>query len=238
MGSLDNQSVVIIGGTSGIGLATAIAARDAGAKVWAASRSGDKVNACREAHAKIEFAQVDTHDVGALNTLFDQAGSIDHIVGAATGADRTIAPFLEQTDEQFREAFNKFWGYTHVARNGIPRLADQGSLTLVSGSPARKSNPGMSSISCTGGAVEAFVRAIAIEVAPRRVNVVAPGLISTGMFDHFGDKKEETLGAMSKGLPLGRAGRPEEVAAAILLCMTNGYMTGNTVDVDGGTLLP
>lgn len=238
MNTLDQKKVVVIGGTSGIGLATAIGAKNAGAEVWAVSRSEDKIVQCRADHPGIHFDQLDTHDVDGLNKLFSGIGDIDHIVAAATGANRTMAPFMEQTDEQFREAFNKFWGYTHVARQGIPFLSETGSLTLVSGTPARKCNPGMSSVSCTGNAVEGFVRALAPEIAPKRVNVVAPGLIETGMFDHFGDNKPAAMENMGKGILLGRVGKPEEVAAAILLLLQNPYMTGTTIDVDGGVLLP
>ena len=238
MGNLENRNVVVIGGTSGIGLATAIGARDAGARVWAVSRSADKVSACREMYENITFDTLDTHDVDGLKSLFAGVGAIDHIVAAATGANRTMAPFMEQTDEQFREAFNKFWGYTNVARQGVPHLVDGGSLTLVSGTPARKCNPGMSSVSCTGSAVEGLVRALALEIAPKRVNAVAPGLINTGMFDNLGDNKPAALENMGKNIPLGRVGESDEVAAAVLLTMTNPYITGTTIDVDGGVLLP
>lgn len=230
--SLENQNVVVIGGTSGIGLATAVAAKAAGANVWAASRSQDKVDACASEHPGISFSSVDIHDVAALQSLFSEVGEINHIVAAATGAERTMAPFMDQTDEQFREAFNKFWGYTNVARHGVPHLAERGSLTFVSGTPARKCNPGMSAVSCTGNAVEGFTRALALEIAPKRVNAVAPGLIATGMFP------KDRLEQMGKAILLGRVGESEEVAQAILLLMTNPYMTGTTLDVDGGVLLP
>ncbi len=238
MGKLDGQNVVIIGGTSGIGLATAVQAQQAGANVWAASRSADKVSKCQEAWPHIQFRQADTHDVDSLNKLFEEVGVIHHLVAAATGANRTMAPFMEQSDDQFREAFNKFWGYTTVTRQGVPYVLENGSLTFVSGTPARKCNPGMSSVSCTGCAVEGLTRALALELAPRRVNAVAPGIIDTAMFDRFGDKKEAALANMGKNIPLGRVGQADEVAAAILLLMTNPYMTGTTIDVDGGALLP
>lgn len=238
MGKLDRQQVVIIGGTSGIGLATAVRAEQEGARVLAASRSADKVASCRAAHPDIHFSQVDTHDVQGLSELFESVDTINHLVACATGANRTMAPFMEQTDSQFREAFNKFWGYTNVARQGIPRLSENGSLTLVSGSPARKCNPGMSSVSTTGNAVEGFTRAIAIEIAPKRVNAVAPGVIATGMFGYRGGDLPEPLQRMGRNIPLGRTGHADEVAQAIILCMTNPYMTGTTIDVDGGILLP
>ena len=145
---------------------------------------------------------------------------------------------MSQSDEQFRAAFDKFWGYTHVVRQGVPHLVEDASITLVSGTPARKCNPGMISVSCTGCAVEGFIRALTPELAPIRINGVAPGIIDTPMFDHFGEKKAATLGAIGANFPLGRVGQPEEVAEAILLCMSNTYMTGVVIDVDGGALLP
>ena len=238
MNKLDNKNVVVIGGTSGIGLASAIQASAAGANVWAASRSKEKVDACAAAHEGINFSQVDTHDAQGLEQLFTKVGQIDHLVGAATGAERTMAPFMDQSEEQFREAFNKFWGYSNLARIGVPFLIANGSLTFISGTPARKCNPGMSSVSCTGSAVEGLTRALALELAPIRVNVVAPGFIATGMHDKFGDKKEEIFTAMGKNILLGRVGQAEEVAEAVMLAMTNNYMTGTTLDVDGGALLP
>ena len=235
---MDGMNVVVIGGTSGIGLATAISSAQRGATVFAAGRSLDKIEACQASYPEIQFRQVDTHDPEGLSALFSEAGPIHHLVGAATGATRTNGPFMSQTDEQFRAAFDKFWGYTHVVRQGVPHLVEDASITLVSGTPARKCNPGMISVSCTGCAVEGFVRALTPELAPIRINGVAPGIIDTPMFDHFGEKKAATLDAIGANFPLGRVGQPEEVAEAILLCMNNTYMTGVVIDVDGGALLP
>ena len=135
-------------------------------------------------------------------------------------------------------AFGKFWGYTEVVRQGVPHLDGEGSITLVSGVPARKCNPGMSSVSCVGNAVEGLGRALALELAPIRVNVVAPGIVSTGMFDWMGDAKDQNLNAMAANFPIPRAGQPWEVASAIMFFMTSTYTTGTCVDVDGGQLLP
>ena len=238
MGALDGQKVVIIGGTSGIGLATAVAAANEGAGVWAVSRSDDKVRQCQADYPGIQFGRLDVHDVPAMKTLFEGIGDIDHIIASATGATRTNAPFMEQTDEQFRAAFEKFWGYTNVARQGIPHLQQTGSLTFVSGFPARKCNTGMSSISCTGCAIEGLTRALALEVAPIRVNVVAPGIIDTAVFAALGDNRQQVLNQIGQNIPLGRVGLAEEVAGSILHTMQNTYMTGATLDVGGGNLLP
>ena len=235
---LKNKTVVIIGGTSGIGLATAVEANERGAIVHAASRSKDKVEAKALEHPDISFFQQDIHDSLGLEKSFQALGKIDHVVAVATGANRKNAPFMEQSPEEFKEAFNKFWGYTNVARLSLPLIRQEGSLTFVSGFPARKCNVGMSSISATGCAVEGLSRALALEVAPIRVNVVAPGIIDTEAFDRLGEGKSTALENMGKNIPIGRVGRPEEVGLAILHAMENPYMTGATIDIDGGILLP
>jgi len=120
----------------------------------------------------------------------------------------------------------------------VPFLTDDGSVTLVSGTPARKCKPGMSSISCVGNAVEGLVRAIAPEIGPKRINVVAPGTIDTTMHAWMGDNKDERLNAMTAGQAISRPGKPEEVAGAIVYLMTADYVTGTCIDVDGGLLLP
>src|SRR5690606_39043261 len=133
----------------------------------------------------------------ALRSLFQQVGQVDHLVGNATGANRTIAPFMEQSHEQFSEAFGKFWGYTTLVRTGVPFMAPTGSITLISGVVARKCPPGMSSISCVGNAVEGFCRAVAPEIAPVRLNTVAPGTIDTTMHEWMGKEKDERLQRMT-----------------------------------------
>lgn len=236
--SLKGKRVVIIGGTAGIGLAAAQAAAAAGAKVWAAGRSQAHIDkATAAANGSFEVRQADTHDVDALKAIFDEVGTIDHLVSAAVGGERTLKPFLEQTDEQFKAAYDKLWGYTNVVRTGAPYLAENGSITLVSGSPARKIRPAQSPLSCVGASVENLVRCLAVEMAPIRVNVVSPGTVDTAMFDAMGDAKEANLAGMTATHLIPRAGSSEEVADGILFVMQNRFVTGTTVDVDGGRIL-
>lgn len=236
---LKGQNVVVIGGTSGIGLATAIAAADLGAHVWAGGRSPEHLDKARDkaGDRPIRFVSVDTHDDAGLRELFAEVGRIDHLVSAATGGSRTLKPFVEQTEQQFQEAFGKLWGYARVARLGAGFMAGQGSMTFVSGAPARKYRPNMSALSCVGGAVENMVRCLALELSPLRVNAVSPGIIDTALFDWMGDEKEQRVAQMTRGQLVPRVGKPEEVASALIYLMGNGYATGTTVDVDGGQLL-
>ncbi|MEX1197605.1 MAG: SDR family oxidoreductase [Pseudohongiellaceae bacterium] len=235
---LKGKQVVVIGGTSGIGLATALAASQAGARVWAGGRSQAHREKAREVLGdEVELVTVDTHDDAGLQALFGSVGRIDHLVSAATGGSRTLKPLIEQTEEQFQAAFGKLWGYAKVARLGAQHVPEDGSITFVSGAPARKYRPTMGALSCVGGAVENMVRCLALELAPVRVNVVSPGIIDTALFDWMGDEKPQRVAEMTSRQLVPRIGRPEEVAGALLYLMQNGYATGTTVDVDGGQLL-
>ena len=236
--NLAGKNVVIIGGTAGIGLAAAQAAAEAGARVWAAGRTEAHIEKAREiANGAFEVRQADTHDADSLKAIFEEAGSIDHLVSAAIGGERTLKPFLEQTEDQFKAAYGKLWGYANAVRTGAPYVAENGSITLVSGSPARKIKPAQSALSCVGASVENLVRCLAVEMAPIRVNVVSPGTVDTAMFDWMGDEKGGKLAAMTAGHLIKRAGSSEEVAAGMIFVMQNKFVTGTTVDVDGGRIL-
>ena len=238
MQNLANKVVVVIGGTSGIGLAVVQAASALGASVYAAGRSEENIEQAKKlCSTQVQFRTVDTHSEADLKKLFQEVGEIDHLVSAATGAQRTIAPFMQQSAEQFSAAFQKFWGYTNVVREGEPYVKSTGSITLVSGSPARKYKVGSSSLSATGGAVEAFIKAVSIEIAPKRINGVSPGLIETAMWDGFGENKAQQLADMTAHIPLKRVGQAEEVANGIIFAMSTNYATGTIIDVEGGMLL-
>jgi len=235
---LAGKKIVIIGGTAGIGLATAIAASELGAQVWAAGRSEANLEKARAAsNGKFEVRQADTHDAEALEAIFKEVGEIDHLVSAAVGGERTLKPFLEQTEEQFKAAYDKLWGYAKVVRTGAPYLAKDAAVTLVSGSPARKIRPAQSPLSCVGASVENLVRCLAVEMAPVRVNVVSPGTIDTAMFDFMGDEKQSNLDAMTATHLIKRPGTSAEVAEGLIFVMSNRFVTGTTVDVDGGRIL-
>ena len=149
-----------------------------------------------------------------------------------------MGPFLEMDLDGFQGSFRKLWGYTNSVRLGTEHMTESGAIVLVSGYPARKCGPGYSAISTVGNAVEGFVRAVAAEITPRRINVVAPGLIDTPMFTMQGAEREKFFGDATRNTLIPRAGKAEEVAAAIIFLIRNEDMTGSTVDVEGGALLP
>ena len=138
----------------------------------------------------------------------------------------------------FKASFDKLWGYANVVRHGARHVADGGSITLVSGAPARHCKPGQIALSSVGGAVEAMVRALAVELAPRiRINVVSPGTIDTPMVAAQGAERTALYDKMTANNLIPRAGTAGEVAKGILFVIGNDFVTGTTVDVDGGWLL-
>ena len=137
----------------------------------------------------------------------------------------------------YQASFDKLWGYANVVRLGGEHLSETGAIVLVSGSPARRAKPGQAALGSVGGAVEQLVRAVAGEIAPKRINVVSPGVISTPMFGDDAEARDKMLaGATAKHL-IARPGTAEEVADGIIFMVQNDFVTGTTIDVDGGWLL-
>lgn len=236
---VEGRRALVIGGTAGIGLSTAASLRDGGAEVIAASRRATSRDAAREAlGAGVRLVDIDLRDRAELLALFEELGPLDILVGCATGGDRAVGPFPGMDLDGFQGSFDKLWGYANAVRLGLSHLSEDGTIVLVSGSPARKTKPGLSALAAVGGAVEAWTRAIAPEIAPRRINVVSPGIIDTEMFPFPAADREATFAAMTADHVIPRAGRSQEVADAILFLIRNDFVTGTTVDVDGGALLP
>ena len=169
--------------------------------------------------------------------MFAEAAPFDILVSAATGGERATGPFLSMDLDGFQGSFRKLWGYANSVRLGAPHMRESGSIVLVSGYPARKSPPGFAAIGSVGAAVEAFARAVAPELAPRRINVVSPGVIDTPMLRLPEDARAAFLERATAHQPIPRAGAAHEVADAVLFLLRNDFTTGTTVDVDGGALL-
>jgi NAD(P)-dependent dehydrogenase (short-subunit alcohol dehydrogenase family) len=228
------KKALVFGGTSGIGLATAKRLAALGAEVVAISRDPSKAG---DVPKGITLEQCDVRDREALQALLAAQAPYDILISAATGGGRAAGPFLEMDMDGYRASFDKLWGYAHVIRYGTQHLAKDGAIVVVSGSPARKSLPGQVALSSVGGAVEALVRAVAKEIAPRRINVVSPGFIDTPMVPKDTPNRDEVYRQRTANNLIPRAGMADEVAQAILFVVQNDFVTGTTVDVDGGWLL-
>ena len=231
--NIKGKKAIVFGGTSGIGLATCEELQSQGATVVAVSRHPNKAGTSIDG---VRLATVDARDSNAVRAFFESEGKIDILISSATGGSRALGPFLEMNIDGFKGSFDKLWGYSNVVRYGTANLGDDGCIVLVSGTPARKMKPGQIALSAVGGAIEALARGIAPEIAPKRINVVAPGIVDTPMVSLTGDDRTKHYRNVTKSHLIKRPGKPKEIAKAILFAIENDFITGTTIDVDGGWL--
>jgi NAD(P)-dependent dehydrogenase (short-subunit alcohol dehydrogenase family) len=231
---LAGQKVVVVGGSSGIGLATAELAKNEGAEVIIASRNADRLNAAAQRlGAKAIPADVTSDE--SVASLFRACGPVDHVV--VTAAQLRSGPFKTVAMEDVRSTMEgKFWGAWRVARSAEIRAG--GSLTLVSGYLSIRPRPNSAIVGAANGAIESLARSLALDLAPVRVNCVSPGIIDTPIRAAMPEAARlEMLAKTAASLPVGRVGVGEDIAHQILAFMTIGFMTGSIVYLDGGALV-
>ena len=231
---IDGKKAIVFGGTSGIGLSATQMLSNKGAHVVALSRNPEKL---QNVPKNVVTKKMNVLDRDALEQFFQEVGEYDILVNSATGGARAVGPFLSMDLDGYRASFDKLWGYTNVVRYGTKYLKNNGNIVLVSGSPARKCRPGQIAISSVGGAVEAFARGIAPEIAPKRINIVSPGIIDTPMSPLQGKEREDYYKNTTNNNLIPRAGTPDEVATGIIFAIENEFITGTTIDIDGGWLI-
>ncbi|MFF4755868.1 SDR family oxidoreductase [Streptomyces sp. NPDC002514] len=236
---LHGQRVVVVGGTSGIGLAVAEAAARDGAGVVVASRRRQSVDSALERLPRGTGGHaLDATDETAVRAFFDRLGAFDHLV--YTAGEALLMEGLAESDPARAKRFldTRLWGAYTAVKYGAPKIREGGSIVLTTGTAGRRPLPGTSVAASLCGAMESLTRALALELAPLRVNVVSPGLVRTELWREMSE--EDRTGLFEAGaasLPVGRVGTPEDVAEAYLYLMRGGYSTGSVVVVDGGGLL-
>ncbi|KAB0515585.1 SDR family oxidoreductase [Pseudomonas extremorientalis] len=231
--SLNGKTVIVIGGSSGIGAAVAKAAAARGAQVVLAGRrlTSGVVNGLRS-------EPVNVTDAGSLQQLFERVGRFDHLV--YTSGPTVRAKTLIETDlTEAQDNFNvKLWGSLRAIQLALPFLDKHGSISLTSGQLGRKLAPGQFIKTGINAATEALGKQLAKELAPRRVNVISPGVIDTPAYAGLSEEQRLAMFAkVGEGVPVGRVGQAEEVAQVYVLAMENGFMTGAVIDIDGGGTL-
>ena len=231
------QTVVVIGGSSGIGLETARRARTEGAEVVLTARDPDRLRrAASEVGARSTTA-FDATDFATLGRFFDELPAVDHLM--VSGSGPYYAPLAEMDfDRARRDVESHLWLQLEVARRAADKVRPGGTLLFIGGTGGRSTAIGYSLISSLTAALPALTRTLALELAPVRVNLIAPGFVDTPLSATLlGDRIEERREELRATLPIGRVVGPADVAALAVHLMTNTAVTGATYDIDGGQQL-
>jgi NAD(P)-dependent dehydrogenase (short-subunit alcohol dehydrogenase family) len=236
---LQQKRVVVVGGSSGIGLSVAQQAASQGAKVVIVSSNAERIQkAVESVGGEAQGQAVDVSDPGTTATFFAKLGSFDHLV--YTAGDSLHLGDLATTDlQQARRAFElRYWAALAAVKYGSPHIRKEGSIVLTTGIAGQRPQKGWAIAASVCGSIEALTRALAIELAPIRVNAVSPGVVRTNLWQIMDASERERLyESVGKSLPVGRVGEASEIAQAYLFLMQEGFSTGQTVVVDGGTVL-
>lgn len=236
--SLAGRKIVIVGGTSGMGRAVAELALEHGAAVVIVGRDPQKAETtAAQVGPGVTGLSCDLTDPTSIDALAQRIGSLDHLVLSA--ASLNYGPFLELSPADAHATMDsKFWGYYLTTRALAPQLAADGSITFFSGVAAVRPEKGSVMVTAVNAAIEGLTRSLAIELAPRRVNAVSPGIVETPSWAHLSeDERTQMFEQLSSSLPAGRVGQPDDIARAVLELIGNGYSTGDVRNVDGGARL-
>ncbi|MFE9426486.1 SDR family oxidoreductase [Kitasatospora sp. NPDC006697] len=240
MSTFTGQRVVVLGGSSGIGEATAAGFAADGAEVVITGRDRQRLD---EAVARIGgstrgFA-VDAMDRAAVTAFFAELGTLDHLVVAVSGSAGAGA-FAGLDLAELANGFDrKFWPQVSSLQAALPHLRKDGSVTFITAGSSRAAFPGTAGLAAINGALDAMVPPLAVELAPLRVNAVSPGVIDTPWWDRVpAEQRKQLFDGLAAATPVGRVGRPEDVAQAIHLLAANTFLTGVVLDCNGGTNLP
>jgi NAD(P)-dependent dehydrogenase (short-subunit alcohol dehydrogenase family) len=231
--SLKGRIVLVVGRGSGIARATTLAIRAAGGDVVVAGRDR-KALADAYDDRGVTAEEVDLTDESSITALAERLGAVDHVVSTASARARGQVGDL--SPETVTLSFQtKVVGPILLAKHFAPRMPADGSFVLFSGSSARKPTIGMLAVGATNAAADMLTHSLAVELAPIRVNAISPGTIDTGAYDALGEqKKAAVFAARSEQNPARRIGTSEDVADAVVFALTNTFITGVSLGVDGG----
>jgi NAD(P)-dependent dehydrogenase (short-subunit alcohol dehydrogenase family) len=232
-----NKRVVIAGGSSGIGLATARQLAERKFDVTITGRDPAKLKAAGEP-ALFSTATVNSSDRKALDDFFKKSGSFNHLVLTLSGS-KGAGLFKDLSLDYLKEGFEgKFWPQLNTIQAALPYLNEGGSITIVTAISSTAKIPGSSGLAAINGALELMVPVLAKELKPVRINAVSPGVIDTPWWNFLpADTKKQTFDEYASKIPAGRVGKPEEVADVIYFLISNAYVTGQVIGCDGGLSL-
>jgi NAD(P)-dependent dehydrogenase (short-subunit alcohol dehydrogenase family) len=237
--SLKDKRVVVAGGSSGIGFATALAAANQGAEVIIASRNGERVAAAlAKLPSSAQGQAVDFTDEAQIKSWFEKIGPFDHLVYTA-GETLQLGALADTDVETARQAFEvRYWGAFKTVKHGHASIRKGGSIVLTTGIAGLRPNKGWTVPSSTLGAMESLTRAVAVALAPLRVNAVSPGIVRTPLWDNMSESDREAMySRFAAALPTGYIGEAEDIAETYLYLMQERFSTGQMIVVDGGGVL-
>lgn len=228
--------MLVIGRGSGIARAVTEAARAAGAQVVVAGRDGDKLASAYD-DPRVSSEIVDLTDDASIERLAGRLHGVDHVV--CTASARARGTLAELDRDKVRLSFDtKVIGPLMLAKHLGPKISEGGSLVIFSGASAFRISAGTLAVAMTNGAADTLTRSLAVEMAPIRVNAISPGTVDTGAWDALGEQAKTSLfERTARTNPARRVGQSEDIAAAVLFCMANTFLTGVTLKVDGGEVL-
>src|ERR1700740_667251 len=236
---LSGKRIVVFGGSSGIGLAVAQQAAAQGATAIIASSNADRVRqTVATFDGKAEGHALDLSNERDIQNFFQKIGDFDHLV--FTAGDTLQLNELAATDlTKARHAFElRYWAALAAVKYASPHIRKDGSIVLTTGVAGQRPHKGWTVVASVCGTIEALTRALAVELAPIRVNAVSPGVVRTNLWQSMNaDAREQLYESVGNSLPVGRGGEPYGIAQAYLFLMQEGFSTGQTVVVDGGTVL-
>jgi len=234
------EHTVIVGATRGMGFALAKHLLAQGQRVTISGREQAGIDKAlgKLDSSKADGIVLDLRDFDAVRTTLQALPGFDHLVLCGS-ADAAWGPFASLQITSLETALQtKLLGYLNAAQAALPKLAERGSITFVGGASARAAMPGTAGLAAVNGALVAATRTLAKELAPRRVNLVSPGLVDTEAYAGMPADAKAVMFAQAAGkLPVGRTGLPEDIAPAIAFVLTNPFVTGAVIDVDGGAHL-
>jgi NAD(P)-dependent dehydrogenase (short-subunit alcohol dehydrogenase family) len=235
---LPGQTVVVIGGSAGIGLETARRARAEGADVILTGRGKERLQHAAAEVGALSTAAFDATDPAALDGFFaDLTTAVDHVM--VTGPGPYYAPLADlDRDRAHRDFDAHVWLAVAIAQHAVGRVRPGGTLTFMGGTGGRGRGPGLSLIAAATAAMPALIANLAVEVAPIRVNLIAAGFVDTPLSaELLGDDIGQRRDQLRATLPIGRVVGPADVAALAVHIMANTALTGGTYDIDGGQQL-
>lgn len=221
-----------------MGLATAQMAAAEGADVYIGGRSEDKLRQARaQIRGKVDLIPVNIMDEESVKAFLEKIGEFDHLT--TPGSEAVLGKFLDLDISAAKRAFDsKFWGQYRAAKYAAPKIREGGSITFFAGIWSQRPIFGAAPVAAINSAIEGLGRALAVELAPIRVNTVSPGIVDTPLYSGMEPGKRKAMfQGIAASVPARRVGRPEDIAQTVLYLMANGYTTGSTLYVDGGATL-